>query len=198
MPSDQQDIDIACEIRPADLRAFINYHYNRTTEGKHGRNRMLILGLLLFGVFAVSEYGDPQHGIAHPLHYTIYLLAAGGLIAFVLLLYHRFLRPLLIHFFSRNLTGRAALGPTHIRFTGNQIEVQNEAGTNRVPWHAVHNLGETSGHVFLIIGPMQAIIIPKRDLPATEHTTRLYEQLKAQRAQAGSIRGLERDSQGQR
>ncbi len=194
MPSHQHDIDIACEIRPADFRAFIDYYYNHTTEGKHGRNRMLILGLLLFGVFAFSEYGDRQHGIAHPLHYTGYLLAVGGLIALVIFLYHRLLRPWLIRFFSRNVMDRAALGPTQIRFTDNQIEIQNEASTNRVPWHAVHNLGETSSHVFLITGPMQAIIIPKRDLPATEHSTQLCEWLKKQRAQAGSIPGLERDS----
>ena len=184
MSSEEDRIAIAYDATEADFLAFADYYYKHSAEGKRGRNRMLLLGVVLFGVFALSEAQNPEHGLGQPLNYAAYVGSAGLLIAGIIFAYVRLLRPLVIRVSCRRGMLRETFGPTKVNADKRGISVETAAGRGSMAWNEVRGVGETSDHLFVMVAPMRAFIIPKRALAGPEGAAQAFERMTAWRVRA--------------
>lgn len=179
MSSEKERIAVAFDATQADFLAFADYYYKHSAEGKRGRNRMFLLGAVLFGVFALSEARNPDHGLAQPWNYAAYVASAGLLIAGVIFAYLRLLRPFVIQLACRRSALRETFGPTQVSADKRGVSVETASGRGSMAWGEVRGVGETSDHLFVMIAPMRAFIIPRRAFASPEDSAQAYEQMTA-------------------
>jgi hypothetical protein len=162
MSSEAESIHLEFEVTEDDFVDFASYYYQYSAEGKRGRLRALLLGAAVFTFFAASEWNNPDHGIGEPLKFALYMGSAVLMVALALALYHYLFRPAIMRRMARNSTFSKMLGKTSLVITPAGINLTSASGRGILPWSDVRRMGETTGHVFLLIGPMRAIIIPHR------------------------------------
>ena len=61
----------------------------------------------------------------------------------------------------------SALGEHTLMIDSDGIVVANEHTRSELAWSSIVSLGETSAHIFVFIGPLQAIVIPRASVRGT-------------------------------
>ena len=166
MSSEPKEITLEFEVTEDDFVDFASYYYRYSAEGKRGRARVFLLGAALFSLFIYMEWENPEHGVGEPWKFAVYIGSAVFTVAAAYALYYYGFRPFIIRRVARSDTYRKMLGPTTLTIARRGITIRNEDGQGLMPWSDVHHIGETNRYVFLLVGPMRALIIPERAFPA--------------------------------
>ncbi|MCC6144246.1 MAG: YcxB family protein [Candidatus Hydrogenedentes bacterium] len=151
-----------------DFLAYSQWHYRRSAEGRYTMRRLYIIGVIIFIAFGVMEYDNPDYGAGNPTRYALYLGITAGALIIVYGGYLRLIRPMLLRSLSNTGRFKEMLGATAMSFDARRISVENPHGRGRTEWRSIQQIAETKDHVFLVFGPMQAFVLPKRAFPSPE------------------------------
>jgi hypothetical protein len=164
-----------------DFLAYSQWHYRHSAEGRHSMRRLYFIGVIIFVAFSILEYNNPDFGAGNPQRYALYLGVTAGALILVYGGYLRLLRPMLLRSLSNTGRFREMLGETTMRFDESRIEVENPHGRGRTRWDQVQQIAEIKSHIFIVFGPMQAFVIPKRAFDTPEAAEAFVLQLRAWR-----------------
>jgi hypothetical protein len=160
---------ISYSVGVEDIEAFVE-HELRTTY----RRRIFLQGAFTALVVATLSY----FFLYAQLHHVVASLSVAGLFGLLLLCalpgvtrdqQRRGIRKLF-----RNAQD-TALGPHSLTIKPEGLASESASGSGLVLWPAFQRLSHTRDHVFLLLGPATAIIIPLRDLQEPVRTQLLPE-----------------------
>lgn len=166
-------------ITESDFTAFTEWHYENSGEGRNAMRRMYLLGFVIFVALALMGYNDPDHGIHEPVRYAMYLGVTAAALIVIYSGYLKLIRPMIVRGLARTGRFREMLGETSMRIEEDRIHIRNPHGSGRMKWRDVERIAETPGHFFLVLGPMQAFIIPKRAIQDAPGTDAVRERIEA-------------------
>jgi hypothetical protein len=145
-----------------DFLAYSQWHYRHSGEGQRAMRRLYFIGVIIFIAFGVMEYDNPDYGASNPSRYALYLGVTAGALILVYGGYLRLIRPMFLRSLSNTGRFRDMLGETQMTVDAQRITIENPKGHGRADWVNVQQIAEAKEHVFIIFGPMQAFVIPKR------------------------------------
>lgn len=161
---DCQELKVSVQVTEADFIAFSEYFFRGTPEGKRHMRRLYVLGIGLFLLFAGMNYSDPEHGIANPLGYSVYLAVSALMMGAFYYVFVHYVRSMLARHMVRKGAKRHLLRPATMRFSADGIRVENEKGSGFLPWKHVTGVAGNEDYVFLLLGGLNAFILRKADL----------------------------------
>lgn len=182
-------LKVRFEATEADFLRYAAYHFRESEDARASRRRMLFFGAMALVIYAIGMKDDPNFGLARPDQFVLRVgLAAAGVIGF-LLVYLRALRPLLLRGWLRKAAARGA-GPATVELRADGVHVKNAEGTGTLAWEACRGVVRDKDHVYFLMGPLRAVIVPHRAFAddATAHAFIEYAHAQHTKAQAkGSV-----------
>lgn len=163
------------DLNEDDYMTYVHYHFRRSDDAKAGRRRMVIFGTMALAIFAYGTKDDPHYGLHTPLLYAARLgltVLAFGVFLFV---YFRVVRPMVMRGMVRGSALRQSLGKTQLELLDDGAHVTNSVGKGRLAWDACRGVVDEADHVYLIMAPMRAFIVPKRAFATPEAVTDFVE-----------------------
>lgn len=175
MDSADNDITVHCSLGEEDYVAFTAYFYRHTEKGRRVMRKLHGIGIVLFLAFAGFAYGHETYGAARPLYYLYYLAVSALVLGGVYALLLWYIRPTMARMAVRMGPKRAILLSTTFHFSAAGLAVTNEAGKGHMDWASVEGVAQTGDHLFILLGKMNAFIIPKRCFSVDTDAARCYE-----------------------
>ena len=163
------------DLNDDDYMAYVHYHFRHSDDAKAGRRRMAIFGTMAFAIYAYGTKDDPHYGLHAPLLFAARLALTVAAFGGFLFVYFRVARPMLMRGMTRNSRLRQTLGKTRLELKDDAAQVTNTSGKGRLAWEACRGVVDDTNHLYLILGPMRAFIVPKRAFATPEEASAFFE-----------------------
>ena len=165
---------VTFDLSEDDYMHFARYHFSHSDDARASRNRMFIFAVLGLGAIAWSTKDDPHYGLHNPPMYAFRLATALVMFVVLITLYLKVMRPYTMRAMLK--TGmRRVLGTTTIELTDEATQVENPEGKGRLKWQDCQGVIDEPEHIFILIGPFRAFVIPKRVFPDAAAAARFLE-----------------------
>lgn len=172
LPSAAMTVDLTAD----DYAEFAAYVYKRPELRRrrylsHLRFAVLMVVVLLgYLMWQTWDGHGPNWGALLPVYFEG--LAVGLGILALLALAYEFVLPWLVRMNTRRMLARQPdglfLGRHQLVFDADGIQDSVAAASGRIDWADVRRVEETPQHLYVILGALQGVIIPKRgQAPAT-------------------------------
>jgi hypothetical protein len=172
MPCSDGEITVHCVLDEEDYVAFTQYFYRHTRRGRWMMRKMYGIGVALLLVFAGFSYSHETYGAERPLYYMYYIGVSGVVFwgAYVLFLWY--IRPTLARLSVRLGRKKGFLAPTTFRVSREGVDLDNADGKGKLGWDSVEEVVEAEAHLFLLLGGMNAFVIPRRCFEGADEAAR--------------------------
>jgi len=179
---------IEYDLNEDDFMRYAQYHFRRSDDAKSGFRRTLVIGLLALVVYAAGIKDDPNFGIHAPGLFAARIVSV--IVAFIVFvsIYMRIVRPMLVRSWLRSAAKRS-LGHTLLELREDGAHVTNVEGQGRLAWEACRGVVEEAEHIYIIMGPLRAFVVPKRAFDGADGARGFVEEARERfvSAQAGKI-----------
>ena len=151
------DFKVLVQLTPDDFMAWLRHYFLCIPQGRRRSLLFLTGALLAYILFMIHAFRtDSYEGL-----FVIYLASSFLVlaIAFITLIwaFSTLLTQILLKFTAR----KVLLEPVTYFFTPESIRVLSPSGQGKIPWKLVRGWEESKKHVFLYLGGISAIILPK-------------------------------------
>lgn len=149
------------DLTEDDFMRYAQYHFQRSDDAKATYRRTLTIGLLALVVYAVGIKDDPNFGLHVPVQYVARIVSVIVVFLVSVTIYMKIARPMLVRGWLRSAAKRS-LGHTVLELQDDGVHVGNVEGQGRLAWEACRGVVEESEHIYIIMGPLRALVVPKR------------------------------------
>lgn len=179
---------ITYDLTEHDFMAYARYHFRHGADARASRNRLFFFGAIALAVFAYGIKDDPNFGLANPPMYALRLLLTVSVFGGLYGIYFFLVRPNVMRGWLKTAM-RKMLGKTTLELRDDGIHVNKADGKGRLKWSELREVVETRDHVYLIMGPLRAFVIPKRAFADAQERAAFLEHVhREQRAAAPAAR----------
>ena len=164
-----EPIQIAVKLTADDYMALMRFCDRATPGGRARMRRLYLMGVACYLIVVGLAFNHPGHGVANPQQYAVY---AASTAVFIGALYYAFLswlRPTMIRVSLVRGSRRQLLEPTTLTLEEDRLALRNEHGKGGMPWEHLKDMVETDEYLFLVVGSINAIAIPKRCFQSDAH-----------------------------
>lgn len=169
-PSEPGQARMTVDLTADDYANFAAYVYKRP-ELRRRRYRshlrfavLMIVALMAYLIWQTWDGKGPNWGALLPVYFQG--LAVGLGILAVLALAYEYVLPALVKMNTRRMLARQPdtlfLGRHQLDFGPDGISDSTATASGRMDWADVRRVEETPEHLYVILGTMQGVIIPKR------------------------------------
>ena len=152
---------IEYELNEEDFMGYAQYHFRKSDDAKASFRRTIVIGLLALGVYAFGIKDDPNFGIHAPGLFAARVASVVAVFIGFVLAYMRMVRPMLVRGWLRSAAKRS-LGHTVLEVKEDGVHVLNVEGQGRLAWAACRGVVDAPEHVYIVMGPLRAFVVPKR------------------------------------
>ena len=154
------DFKVLVQLTPDDFMAWLRHYFLFMPQGRRRSLLFLTGALLAYILFMISEFSaDSYEGL-----FVIYLASSFLVltIAFTTLIwaFSTILTQIMLKFTAR----KVLLDPVTYFFTPECIRVLSPSGQGKIPWKLVRGWETSKKHVFIYLGGISAIILPKDNI----------------------------------
>jgi len=156
------DVAVQVALEEEDHTAFLDYYLAHHPRGRRIRPNAWIFAIVAILFYLSIQWRDPGRNPDELAPFVIGAFISGGLLlgAFVVLL--RFGPGLLMQAAVRLGPRKHTLEETLFAFDREGIRIESAAGRGKLAWNNVEGIGETERHLFILLGGLNAFIVPKR------------------------------------
>lgn len=155
---------IEYDLAEEDFMRYAQHHFSKSADAKASFRRTMIIGLGALLVYALSIKDDPIFGLHAPALYAVRVASVIAVFLGCITAYHRIIRPMLVRGWLRSAAKRS-LGHTTLVLDGEGVQVANVDGQGRLAWPACRGVVNDTDHIYLIMAPLRALVVPKRAFP---------------------------------
>lgn len=158
----QEPPKVTVKLTPEDYMALMRFCDRYTPGGRARMRRLYLMGLAAYLVVALVSLRDPEHGLSNPRQLALFLGSSALFIGAGYYLFLAWLRPTMIRASLVRGSRRLLLAPTTMTLEAEQVALENEGGRGHLPWKHLVDVVETDAYLFLVVGKVNAIAVPKR------------------------------------
>ena len=158
------DYKAQVQLTPDDFMAWLRYYFLWIPQGRRRALFFLSGVMLAYFLFVVLEY---RHD-AYDGPFIVYVLSTVALLALALFVLGWAVTSPLTQIMLKFTARKVLLEPISYFFTVEDIRVVSESGQGRIPWKLIRAWEASSRHVFLHLGGLSVVILPREQLPDVE------------------------------
>lgn len=158
------------DLKADDYADFVAYMYKwPEMRGRRMRSHLrfavlMVVALLAYTAWSAWGPGGPDWGAVLPAYFQGLAVGLGVLV--LLALAYEFVLPALVKANTRRMLRRQPdemfLGRHRLEFGADGIDDATASASGRMDWSNVSRVEETPEHLYVVLGTLQGVIIPKR------------------------------------
>ncbi len=159
---EKRNYRVEVKLRPEDYMALMRFCDRSTPGGRARMRRLYLMGGACYFIVAGFAFFDENHGVSDPGQFGIYLVSSALFVGALYYVFLAWLRPTMIRASLVRGSRRQLLAPTTLTFEEEQLVLENEHGRGTMSWRHLQDVAETEEYLFLVVGRINAIVLPKR------------------------------------